>query len=262
MLTKTIKYSLLLIFLLYTFINPANAERKKLVLVGDYWCPYNCTEDPNYQGFLVDVARRALYIYGIDIEYKLMPWHQILEEAKKGNVDGILGISRTKGLNFVTTKLPLEHSTTSTFTRTDSDWVYDGLPSLNGKKIGVVMDYNLDEEISNFVGMNYTTNPGMFVIEDGKNAVIDSMVDLIDGTSDVYIDDQRVVNYYIKEHDLSNHIKNAGKISKEVLPLYIAFNAKIPNIEEYIKFLEEGIASLKSTGEYDDLRAKYKMDSN
>ena len=136
------------------------------------------------------------------------------------------------------------------------------LASLRGKKLGIVMDYNLTEDISNFVGMNYTTNPGMFIIEDGKNAVIDFITNLIDGTSDVYIEDQRVVESYIKEHDLSHHIKNAGKTSKEPMPLYIAFNSKIPNAKEYIKFLEEGIASLKATGEYEDLRIKYKMDSS
>jgi polar amino acid transport system substrate-binding protein len=262
MLIKTIKFSFLLIFLSCTFNNNVNAERKKLILVGDYWCPYNCSEDINYQGFLVDVTRRALYIYGIDIEYKLMPWHETLTEIKKGSIDGIIGISQTKGLDVITTNLPLEYSTTTAFIRTDTDWMYDGLASLRGKKLGIVMDYNLTEDISNFVGMNYTTNPGMFIIEDGKNAVIDSITNLIDGTSDVYIEDRRVVESYIKEHDLSHHIKNAGKTSKDPLPLYIAFNSKIPHAKEYIKFLEEGIASLKATGEYEDLRVKYKMDSS
>ena len=262
MLIKTIKFSFLFISLFCIFNNNVNAERKKLVLVGDYWCPYNCTENADYQGFLLDVTRRALHIYGIDIEYKLMPWHETLTEIKKGRIDGILGISQIKGLPIVTTKLPLEYSTTSAFIRADTDWMYDGFPSLRGKKIGIIMDYNLNEDMSNFVGMNYTTNPGMFVVEDGKNAVIDSITNLIDGTTDLYIEDQRVVEHYIREHDLTHHIKNAGKVSKDKLPLYVAFNAQIPNVKEYIKFLEEGIASLKATGEYEDLRAKYKMDSD
>ena len=68
MSTKTIKYFFLSIFLFLIFNNNVNAARKKLVLAGDYWCPYNCSKDPNYQGFLVDVTRRALHIYGSDIE--------------------------------------------------------------------------------------------------------------------------------------------------------------------------------------------------
>jgi polar amino acid transport system substrate-binding protein len=260
MISKTINFSFFITLLFCVLSNNVNAERKKLVLAGDYWCPYNCNEDPDYQGFLIDLTRRALHIYGIDIEYKLMPWHEALTEIKKGNINGIVGISNIRGMNVVTTKLPLEYSVTSAFIKANTDWVYDGLSSLRGKKIGIIMDYTLNEDISNFVGMNYTTNPGMFVIEDGKNAIIDSTENLINGISDVYIEDTRVLEYYIEQHDLSHHIKNAGKISKEKLPLYIAFNAQIPNINEYIKFLEEGIASLKSTGEYEDLRVKYKLD--
>ncbi len=265
MLTKTMKFSLLvttLFILSCAFHNSAYAERKKLILAGDYWCPYNCLESADNQGFLVELTRRALYIYGIDIEYKLMPWHKILTEIKKGKIDGIIGISKIRGLNLVTTKLPLEYSATSAFIRSDTDWLYDGLASLKGKKVGIIMDYSLDEDISNFVGINFTTNPGIFAVEDGKNAAVDSITNLIDGTIDVYIEDQRVVDFYIKQHDLSHHIKNAGQISKEKLPLYVAFNEQIPNIREYIKFLEEGIASLKATGEYADLRAKYKMDND
>ena len=262
MSTKTIKYFFLSIFLFSIFSNNVNAARKKLVLAGDYWCPYNCSKDPKYQGFLVDVTRRALHIYGIDIEYRIMPWRKALTGIKKGKIDGIIGISQIKGLNLVTTKFPLEYSVISAFTRNDNDWVYDGSDSLRGKKLGIIMDYDLNEDMSNFVGMNYTTNPGMFVVEDGKNAVIDSITNLIDGTTDLYIEDQRVVEHYIREHDLTHHIKNAGKVSKDKLPLYVAFNAQIPNVKEYIKFLEEGIASLKATGEYEDLRAKYKMDSD
>jgi polar amino acid transport system substrate-binding protein len=264
MLIKTMRFSIFLILLSCIFSSNVNAERKKLVLVGDYWCPYNCTEDLNYQGFLVEVTRRALYIYGIDIGYQLMPWHEALVEIKKGKIDGIVGISDTKGFNVVTTTLPLEYSTAGAFTRanTDNNWVYDGISSLRGKKMGMIMDYNFNEAINNFIGINYTVNPGMFVVEDSKNAVIDSITNLMDGTIDVYVEDQRVIEYYIREHNLSGYINNAGRISKDKLPLYVAFNAQIPNVREYIKFLEEGIASLKATGEYQDLRVKYKMDTN
>jgi polar amino acid transport system substrate-binding protein len=256
---KTIKYFFLSIFLFLLFNNNVNAARKKLVLAGDYWCPYNCSKDPNYQGFLVDVTRRALHIYGIDIEYRIMPWRKALTGIKKAKIDGIIGISQIKGLNLVTTKFPLEYSVISAFTRNDNDWVYDGSDSLRGKKLGIIMDYDLNEEINNFFGMHYTTNPRIFVVEDGKKAVRDSINNLINGISDVYVEDQRVGEHYIKKYNLSNYIKNAGIISNEHLPLYVAFNAEIPDVKEYVKFLEEGIASLKATGEYEELRVKYKM---
>lgn len=260
MLVKTrnlIRFVLLLISL--TFQQETMAARTKLVLAGDYWCPYNCKPDSDSQGFLVDVVKRSLYIYGIDIEYKIMPWHEALRKVEKGEIDGIIGISNVKGTSMIVTDTPIEYSSTASFTRCDTNWTYDGIASLRGKKLGIIMDYSLDEDISNYVGTNYPSNPSMFVIEDGENAVVDSITDLINGKIDVYVEDTRVVTRYLNEHALNASVRYAGSISGEKLPLFIAFNDKIPNIKDYIKYLNEGIASLKATGEYKHLQEKYKL---
>jgi len=256
---KTIKLTLILVLLLAVTSIQA-AERRVLVLAGDYWCPYNCNPQSKNQGFLVELARRAFYIYGIDIEYRMMSWGQAIEEVESGKIDGILGLSNPKGKKLISTELPLDYSSSIVFTRADTDWTYDGISSLRGKKIGIIMDYVVDESINQYIGSNYTINPGMFVVEDGANAVIESIANLMDKEIDVYIEDERVVKYYIQETGVAKSIRNAGKVAKEKLPIYIAFSTNIPNIKKYIEHFEEGIASLKATGEYDELRAKYNMD--
>lgn len=258
---KTIKL-LIIIILNISFVANATAERKTLVIGGDYWCPYNCNPEDKNPGYLVELVSRALYIYGIDIEYKMMPWHEALTQIDEGKIDGIIGISNLKGKNLVATALPLDYSATSSFTRNDTEWVYDGIPSLRGKKIGMVMDYVLSESISHYVGINYPQNPGGFVIEDSDSGVISSITNLIEGKIDIYIEDKRVVNHYLREHKLESTIKDSGKIDNESAPVYVAFSDKIPHINKYIKQLEDGIASLKATGEYEDLRAKYFMDEH
>ena len=234
-------------------------DRKKLILAADYWCPYNCHPDSELPGFLVEVLSRSLHIYGIDIEYRMMPWRKAMDALVDGEVDGVIGISDIKGNKLVTTRLPLDYSSISAFTRSDIAWVYDGVGSLRGKKLGFVMDYVIDEAISHYIGSNYPSHPDWFMVQDGKNAVIESIADLMDGYSDVYIEDARVVERYLSENALTA-IKNAGIVSKNKVPIYVAFSSKIPSIHKYIKHLEEGIASLKATGEYDDIREKYQMD--
>jgi hypothetical protein len=124
------------------------------------------------------------------------------------------------------------------------------------------MGYMLDEPIKNYLGMNYTTNYDMFVIENGKNAVIQSIANIIDGDIDVYIEDERVVKCYTEATGLAQYIKDAGSITKEKTPIYIAFSKDVPFIEKYMALLEEGIGSLKHTGDYKSLRKKYNMDNN
>ncbi len=235
-------------------------ERRTLVLAGDYWCPYNCHPDSKLPGYLVELIRRSLYIYRIDVEYRMMPWSDALDLAEKGEVDGVIGISSVKGRDLLTTRLPLEFSMTDAFTRNDTEWIYDGLGSLRGKKVGIILDYIVDEAINHYVGINYPINPGAFSVQEGENAVIESIADLIDGDSDVYLEDNRVVKYYIEENGLSPYIRNAGHVSRVKLPVYIAFSKKLPNVKRYIKYFTEGLASLKATSELDDLRAKYNMD--
>jgi hypothetical protein len=68
-----------------------------------------------------------------------------------------------------------------------------------------------------------------------------------------------VVERYLSENSLTV-IRKAGMVSQNKVPIYVAFSSKIPSIQKYIRNLEEGIASLKATGEYDDIREKYHMD--
>lgn len=242
------------------FAQESKNMRKSLVLAGDYWCPYNCDTDDEDKGFLVELAARALYIYGIDVEYRIMPWHEALEKACSGEVDGVLGISSVEGKSLIKTSNPIEFSAMHAFTRSDTTWQFDGISSLKGMKLGVIMDYTLDDDINGYVSMNFPAKPDAFLIEDGKHAVVESIANLIDGDVDVFIEDRRVVNFYINNNGLASYIRDAGKTHKKSLPVHIALSVNLPKARKYIKYLEEGIASLRATGEYDDLREKYDMD--
>lgn len=238
-----------------------DSERKTLVIAGDYWCPYNCLPDSESPGYLVELIEKALYIYSIDVEYRIMSWNDAIKLAEKGEVDAIVGIGDIKGKNLLTTSLLVEYSMTDAFTRNDTEWIYDGIDSLRGKKVGVVMGGILDEVIKHYIGINYPINPGAFSVQEEKNAVIESIADLIDSDSDVYIEDYRVVQHYIKENGLDPYIRNAGHVGKIKAPVYIAFSKALPDATKYIQYFTEGIASLKATGEYDSLRLKYNMDN-
>jgi polar amino acid transport system substrate-binding protein len=189
-----------------------------------------------------------------------MPWNEALIQMENGKIDGLIGISNAKGKELLTTKLPLEYSIISAFTTNDTKWVYDGPKSLRGKKIGMIMDYEMGEDISNYLSINYAKSTGSFLIEDGELAVSQSIKNLIENKSDVYIEDRRVVKDYLMKNGLEDKIRDSGRIYNTELPIYVAFYKKIPNINRYVKNLENGIASLKATGEYEDLREKYQMD--
>ncbi len=252
------------IIIFFSFIVCAESStdkriNKKLILAADYWCPYNCMAEDDKKGFLIDLAAKAFEIYNIEVIYKIMPWHQALRAVEDGNIDGIVGISFVEGRNLLTTSLPIEYSTYHVFTKSDNKWIYDDIMSLRGKKLSLILDYNLDYEINRYVKMIFPVNPGIFKIEDGENAVIESIANLLEGESDIFVEDIRVVDYYAASANLTDFIRNAGKLSSKPMPIYIAIRKDLKNASTYIRFLEEGIASLKTTGEYDFLLRKYNL---
>lgn len=236
------------------------SSRKVITIAADYRCPYNCDDEGEDPGFIIELLSRSLHIYGIEIEYKLMPWHEALEALDDGKIEGVIGFIPDQGKNLVRTSMPLENSSLRAFTRNDTTWVFDGINSLQSKKLGFVMDYHMSDNINSYILMNFPSDPGSFKIEDEYGALVESIANLIDGESEVYIDDKRVVNYYLYNNGLDSYVRDAGCVSKDDMPIHLYIDADFPQSRLLIKRIEEGIASLKATGEYDDLRHKYSMD--
>ena len=260
MTSNLFKYLTVICFILISFqASQSLAVRDKIVLASDYWCPYNCNPTDDKPGYLVELAKRVFSIYGVEVEYRLMPWYEALDKAEKGEIDGVIGISQGFSQDLAITSTPQARSTISLFTRPDTEWVYDGIDSLRGKRASIILDYNLTDTLKQYVSANYSKNPDLFVLEDGQNAVIDSINHLIEGNVDLYIEDELVVNYYLNQHNLLPAIKNAGRVDKVPLALYIAFSKKIENSKKYLDMLENGISSITATKDVEELKKKYNI---
>lgn len=233
--------------------------KEKLLIVGDYWCPYNCNPNDQNPGFLIEVASHAFDIFGYEVEYKMMPWHEALNAIEDGTADAIVGIGNVRGRNVITTKNPQEYSQTKCYTRKDSYWGYDGPSSLNNMRIGFVMDYSIDEDINNYFAINYPFKSDQFVVEDGDDAVTDCIANLVDGSIDVYVEDARVVEYFTRQNNLEPYLRQAGNTGENKMPVYIAIRKNHPSATKLVDLLEQGIASIKSTGQYGYLQNKYGM---
>ncbi|WPY01418.1 Putative ABC transporter substrate-binding protein [Candidatus Trichorickettsia mobilis] len=241
-------------------INRAIAEMPTIILASDNRCPYSCNpQDPN-PGYLVEMAQKIFEIYGIKVEYKLMPWADALKAVEEGKIDGVIGINDIGGRDLITSTTPQALTVNSVFTRVGTDWVYDEPESLAGKKIAMVLDYDIhNASIQQYITTNYLRDPWSFVVESGIDAVADSINSIVDKTSDVYIGCQEVVNYYLDSNNLNSKIKNCGKIEENSVPIYIAFSASSAKAAEYIKMLEDGMISIDTIGDLTSLKNKYQI---
>lgn len=240
--------------------NKAIADAPTIILASDYRCPYSCDPHDQNPGYLVEIAQKIFNIYGIRVEYKLMPWSDALKAVEDGEIDGIIGINDIEGRDLLIPHVPQAFSVTSVFARIDTDWIYDEPESLIGKKIAMVQDYNINNPaIQQYITTNYLRDPWSFIVESGVNAVVDSVNTVVDKTSDIYIGCQEVVNYYLNLNNIAKQIKNCGQVTQHSIPLYIAFSASSPKAEEYIKMLEEGMTSIQAIGDLANLKNKYQI---
>jgi len=258
--SRVLKLIIILNVIYYSiFSGTANGSKEKIILAADYWCPYNCDPKDKNPGYLVELAKKAFEIYDIDVEYKLMPWSEALLAVKEGRINGVIGFDK-EDHDLLVTRMPQAYSMIGTFTRKDSNWVYDNLQSFDNQTITLILDYNLGRLVKQYFATNYVLNPKLFIVEAGDHAVGNAINNLLEKKVNIYIEDEKVVNHYIIQNNLSAYIRNAGATNKNnPEPIFIAFSHKLKTSESYVRMLEEGIESLGAIGDLGHLQKKYEI---
>lgn len=253
------------ILLMTTIIaaEPDTAELKSntVILASDYKCPYACYPNDENQGYLVELAKEAFKIFNINIEYRMMPWCDAIKLAQAGNIHGVIGISDTYNKKLITTQRPQTYSFTTVFVTNNTYWVYDGPESLQGKKLYIILDDDMSPDVYKYTSLYYISNRDLLTIQDNDTALISVVNNLCqqDSTS-VYVGHEKVVEKYINNNNLSQYVKNAGRVNKQPQPIYIAFSTKNPNTKKYLQMLENGINHLDKNGVLNNLKAKYNIE--
>lgn len=248
----------LLIMSLLTVFNYTAFAKQKLVIVADYWCPYNCEPRSNEEGYLVEIARYALEKEDLEVEYELRPWDQSVNDFNEGNVDGVFGANDRDLTDPV---LPLIHQAEgriAAFTLKDTSWIYDGARSLDGKNIKIVEAYAYPTDIKSYIYSHYLSNPDQFHFSNSENAVKDGIDSLIDEKVFTYIEDENVVFHYAESKNITT-LRHAGSVNRTPEKIYVAFSKANPNSHIYAKSVTTAMLELKSSGKLNELKKKYNI---
>lgn len=223
-----------------------------IIIVGDSWCPYNCTSQEN-PGFLIKLAKTIFEKSGHTIEYSLVPWKRAKLGIINGTYDGIVGMTK----NETTENLyvfPTQEITESRFcfyAANDSQWKYTGIPSLKNEVLGVINGYGYGADstpIEDYLRNNINTTRIQTVSGDHPLTQLIEML-LADRLS-VIIEDSKVMEHTLIQMDGQTKLKRAGCL-ENIDKIHIAFSTKNPHSIQYAKILSDGIQELKKTGEYD-----------
>ncbi|PIR34755.1 MAG: hypothetical protein COV36_00310 [Alphaproteobacteria bacterium CG11_big_fil_rev_8_21_14_0_20_44_7] len=235
------------------------AEKEKIILVGDAWCPYNCEPDTDEEGFLVDLMREVFAEHDIEVEYKLVSFARALKGTADGDFDAVMAPNKGESEGLVVPETYQVISMYGIFKPSSIDWEYTGKASLKDVTFGAIDGVDI-WPFDKYIEDNKQDNK-LVQISASSESSKNMLKKLAKGRITAFMEDTAVVNYYLKELGLEAEVSPAGvgglAVGKDGDFLYVCFSPKNPNAEKYAKILSDGTKELTESGRLDEIFAKY-----
>ncbi|MEW6422074.1 MAG: transporter substrate-binding domain-containing protein [Deinococcota bacterium] len=200
-------------------------------------------EQGQLTGFDVDIAKAVAAKLGLRPEFVLTEWSGILGGLQANKYDVIVnqvGITpeRQKTIGF---SRPYAYSSPQIIVRKGSSFNPKTLADLKGKRVGVGLGSNFEQQLRQAGGINVVTYPG----------APEYLADLAAGRLDAAYNDRLLVGYLITKNNLP--IKGAGVIGQPE-PVGIAFkktNTALGNA------INRALLQIKADGTYAKISRKW-----
>lgn len=221
-------------------------ESNVITVVGDNWCPYNCSPDSEHPGYIIEVATEIFKKAGYKLEYQAVPWSRSVSGVKDGIYDSAVGAAKGDIPEAIFPEEALGLIQNSMFVLKGAQWKFTGIDSLKNIRLGVIGDYFYSDEVNAYLEAN-PNNPNVDMMR-GDNAVERSITKLLENKIDVYLEDPNVVYYTAAQMGVDREkFDIAGELNKPD-EIYIAFSPKNPKSAEWARILSDGVKEFRQNG--------------
>lgn len=233
--------------------SPAQVRADIIELRADIWCPFNCEPDSDSPGYMVELAREALALYGHEVRYSTMTWSRSLDWARRGEINGVIGTDEEESPELVFGE-PIGVYQEALIFRKGEARTIETVEDMDGLRVGAVVDYDYNDVFETYIHNN-EDDPNRVQIIGGDDSLKRNLMKLKAKRIDMALDEGSVVAYTIEQMGLKGQL--------DVLPygelwdLYIAFSPAIESSQLYAQQLSEGVNRLKDSGRYTEILRKY-----
>lgn len=244
------------VFLILLVTQAAFAQRT-LQIRADDWCPYTCDPSSGQNGFIIDLAKQILEPKGYKVHYKLLNWARSIKDTRLGRYDGIAGAAKTDAPDF---QFPEQHYTwqkVAFFGKASSTFKASSAVDFATTKLGLINSYTYDEATNSAV----EKKEKFLEIVSGDDGLLSLTRMVQDGRIEAFIENPAVFKTYAKKNGLKyEDFKIIGRPAMEKQLLYIAFGPKVKDAKVINKIIDQGILSMRKSGEYQKLLEKYNLE--
>lgn len=234
-------------------VAPAPPERT-VVLAADRWCPVTCDSRGDLPGYAVELAREALALSGLRMEYRVMPWERAVDAARAGRIDGVIGTVNAETPDFVYPQQTIGNNTNAFFVRADDNWRYRGLRSLEGVVVGIANEYSFSPGFDQYAS-RHRGDPARLHVLYSTDPVRQGLTLLRAGRIDALLDDRTVVNWTLRDDKDAPAVRESGKLNE--IPLYIAFSPARGDAPGTAAALDKGLQALRASGRLAEILSRY-----
>lgn len=233
---------------------PETQPRQSVVIAADPWCPHNCEPGSDHEGYMIDIAREAFGLAGIDVEYVNMSWARALQQARDGYVDAVVGALPGDAPDFVFPEAAIGHSTIALYTHPDNNWHYTGIDSLSQFTLLAINGYAYSPDLDAYIA-HYQDNPERVWVLSGPAPLSRAIELLHQHRSDVFPEDRYVMQWQLEQEGSTESLRMAAVIHES--PLYVAFSPVGSDSPRLAVLLSEGARALQSSGRIAEILARY-----
>lgn len=222
----------------------------------DVWEPYQFVDvNGDVRGIDIELVSSVINDMGCSAEYVQGTWVSLLEDLRNGDVDILLGASKTEAREkFAYFSVPYRMEEFSLYIRKDDpkSAAYANINEFieNGSKIGVVGDYYYGENISTLIDDEQNSEQFVFGIMGELN-----IARLLDMDIDVFIEDNFVGASLLRRKALGELIVEHGYTIKTG-NIYVMFARSSIN-EAQVASFNSAMSTFKNSEQYSNIVEKY-----
>ena len=217
----------------------------------DDWSPYASVSNGKPVGFAVDVVRAAWAAAGVDVELVPLPYARCMKDVDRGLLAGCFDTLRDPILEsrYRWHAQPLFRARIGIYGRVENGSVRTdlSLANLRGKRVGVTHGYDYGEAFDGDSTM----------LRDVAPSDLSSLRKLVAGRVDFVLVFDRVANNIAKAHpELGKGFSLQGVLVEP--DLYLSFSRTYPGIARIIMQFDQGLAKVRTSGEYARIEARWR----
>ena len=203
---------------------------------------------------MIDIAREAFGLAGIDVEYVNMSWARALQQARDGYIDAVVGALPGDAPDFVFPDAATGYSTIALYTHPDNDWQYGGIESLSELTLLAINGYAYSPVLNRYIE-RHQDDPERVWILSGPAPLSRAIELLHQQRSDVFPEDRYVMNWQLQQEGDTESLRMAAVIHES--PIYVAFSPVGRDSTQLAALLSEGARALQRSGRVSEILARY-----